>query len=366
MPGLESDGHEFFGLVLTYDLDRASRRVVEREMQQCNAPTPQQPTDVTVVRRMLAGVEFHGKMIPLTQPPPGMPATAERAQVERTIDPAELAARRFAPADSDSAKLSIGNLAGGNATLVNSPSFIIADLADHPKVQLGTISRSLEGVLGRFSGKYGMPRPPCLVTVYLVSSADKLQKLAKQLHGLRISPQCIGYSIPEDMSMVAIVPGEGIGTLSHELFHLLVRSHFGDVPPWMDEGLAALYESSVVTDSSIVGTPNWRGGILREHLSLIPTLRNLITMDWASFDQSESRDFTKQAVNHATARYFMLYAQKEEKLRDLYRSFRERDVRNLGHTLAEDPVLRVEEVLGGSLTAIEDRFQSWCRLEIGQ
>jgi len=364
MPGFESDGAAFFSIVLGYNLERSSRQVVEREMGHCNEPTPPSPTDVVAARRGAAGVEFHGKMYPLSHPPPGVPVTAERIQIDRVMSEAELAARRFAPADSDSAEQAVQALAGSAATVRISRSFIIADLARHRPEQLVEIARYLEDVLDRFSAQYGMPRPPCMLTVYLTGDASELRDLANKLHGIRVSSQCIGYSIPEDMSMVAVIPGVTCGTLSHEMFHLLVRSHFGDVPPWMDEGLAALYESPKITDSTIVGTPNWRGDVLRTHHSLLPSIRQLVTMNWDMFDQTDGGSYERQAVNHATARYFMLYVQEEGKLTELYKSFRERDVRKLGHSIADDPVIRVEEVLGVPIASIETSFGSWCEAKI--
>ena len=35
------------------------------------------------------------------------------------------------------------------------------------------------------------------------------------------------------------------------------RNNFGDIPPWLDEGMASLYEVSEVSGNHILGLPNW-------------------------------------------------------------------------------------------------------------
>jgi hypothetical protein len=158
--------------------------------------------------------------------------------------------------------------------------------------------------------------------------------------------------------VLAVIPGRSIGTLKHELFHLLVRSHFGDIPPWLDEGMAALYEVSRQQGGQLVGLPNWRGAFLERYRELRPSLERLVAMDWATFDAAGA-DSIPQAVQHATARYFMLYLQEINRLRHVYHAFRQR---NPGEPLAEDPARLLAEALGRPLAEVETSFANWLPL----
>ena len=86
----------------------------------------------------------------------------------------------------------------------------------------------------------------------------------------------IGYSFQPNMSRVAVIPSTTIGTLAHELFHLMVRNDFGDIPPWMDEGMAALYEVSRIRGTMIAGIPNWRGTVLERFWDIRPSVEDLV------------------------------------------------------------------------------------------
>src|ERR1051325_10177877 len=100
---------------------------------------------------------------------------------------------------------------------------------------------------------YDMPAPSYFITVYLVPNDGILGLLASLIHGITIYEGTIGYSFPYDQSITAIIPRMIFGTLKHELFHLMVRKNFGDIPPWLEEGMATLYEVSRVRDEGIVG-----------------------------------------------------------------------------------------------------------------
>ena len=65
---------------------------------------------------------------------------------------------------------------------------------------------------------------------------NSLRQIARTLHGIRLPEEAIGYTFRNDMSVSGLIQSpRRTGTLAHELFHLLVRNDFGDVPPWLDE-----------------------------------------------------------------------------------------------------------------------------------
>ena len=183
----------------------------------------------------------------------------------------------------------------------------------------------LERYLEFFASEYGMQRPANLVTVYFTESVGELESLARKLHGIELAPGTIGYSFPLDQSMAGWANGTAYGTFVHELFHMMVRYNFGDIPPWLDEGMAALYEVSRFEGTRAAGVDNWRGEILRDSWAARPSLRALAQMNRSEFDvQVPTKGLmagTAQAVNHATARYFMQYLQSRGSLNAVYRAF---------------------------------------------
>jgi len=63
-----------------------------------------------------------------------------------------------------------------------------------------------------------------------------------------------------------------------------------------------------------------------------------------------------QAVNHATARYFMLYLQERGQLKPLYRAFLNRQVSD---EPARQAAELVESVLRSSLDQVDQDFARW-------
>lgn len=196
----------------------------------------------------------------------------------------------------------------------------------------------------------------------MVPSVWKLRELAELVHGIRVSETSIGYSFQADLSIVGLIPSKYTGTLRHELFHLMVRNNFGDIPPWMDEGMAALYEVSTIIGEKVVGVSNWRGPVLQRFWNIRPSIENLVMMDWRSFNNEEGDyEAKQQATNHAMARYFILYLQEKGKLVQVYKAFRDRKVRNLQKDPGTDAVYLIKSVLQQPLSEIDKDFTEWFR-----
>ncbi|MGL4542144.1 MAG: hypothetical protein ACRCUI_06510, partial [Polymorphobacter sp.] len=100
------------------------------------------------------------------------------------------------------------------------------------------------------SRRFDMAIPQNMITVHLARCPGDARMIARQVHGLDFSTEAIaGYSVQEDMSLLAIWEGYTAGqigkedsaamrTVRHELAHLMLREWFGDAPKWLDEGLA--------------------------------------------------------------------------------------------------------------------------------
>lgn len=249
-----------------------------------------------------------------------------------------------------------------------SSHFVIASASGHGVRQLDDIASTLERAVVALSTEYGLPVPDTLISVYLVPDAAALRKLAATLHHVTADPGAIGYSVPNDQSIVAVIPGAEIGTLLHELTHLLVKRDFADAPPWLDEGFAALHEVSHWEGNRLVGDPNWRGDLLRElgYPNRTYSLAALLTMHGDDFNAYQSGDFERAPVNHALARYFVLQLQQTGRLASVYRALRKQDVLSDAIMRSDTTVLgdarrraNIEQALGASFADISASFAAW-------
>lgn len=299
-----------------------------------------------------------------------------RAVFLHKIPKDSLRARLFSLGDSAKARQQIFKQFTRSRILVSS-RIIFVTWTNHNNEMLKQMAAYLETYLHFLEHQYGLTLPSDYITIYLVPSSDELQNLSMELHGIRMSRTAFGYSFRDDLSVVAAVPeGFTIGTMMHELFHLVVRSTFGDIPLWLDEGIASLYEVSKFVDTAVLGIPNWRGDLLKrlstESSSIWPNLDRLITSNWFTLEQpGTERDMEypdmptarQLAAMLATARYFALYAQEKGKLCPLYFAFQKWDpsMDTSGTTYERKAIERVENVFGSSITNIDHEFRSWFR-----
>jgi tetratricopeptide (TPR) repeat protein len=112
--------------------------------------------------------------------------------------------------------------------------FIIITLADKDidPLRIIKVGSELEKIYQFFVNFYSVRPPDKLITVYLMGTKSNLQQVAKDTHGLTIPKNNYGYSNIADLSILGNSSPEGIGTMAHELFHLIIRADIGDIR-WM-------------------------------------------------------------------------------------------------------------------------------------
>ena len=377
--GLRDDAEKFFRWILySYSLDNAQREAVTAQMRQC-APT-NQPVQIafSTERAGSGNVGVRGKTFYWLNQAEGVPLASDPVRVTRAIPRRELEARLFPPSEGDRAVQSVQRLAGNRFTVVRSGSFVVAAPQQRTTAEVERMSKALDAYGHFFASQFEMPMPDRLITVYLVSSTDELQRMAGRLHGLKVPGASIGYSFRDDLSIVAVVP-RGValvprpnaphGTIAHELFHLMVRSNFGDAPSWLDEGYAALFEVSGWDGDRVKGLPNWRGAVLKKFWSLHPSVNDLVAKDWGAFDDveqgGESPEPRQQAANHAMARCFALYLQDHGQLVPVYRAFRNRRVQESSGRPSEDAVRLIQSTLNQPPAQIDQNFTAWFAMTQG-
>lgn len=407
------DGVRVFEWILAnYELNDEGRAIVETERSSCGPSTapasPPEPQQLVVqlfpAQGGMSGV--HGKLYYWLNNPSAA-LGVEPMAIVRQMTAAELSARLFLRTDVAGAVSALRQRLGSSFTVVGTDYFVLATSAGQSEAQLRQIAGKLEQFMSFYAAAYALRLPSHLVTVYLVPDVDRMRNMAEQLHGLSIPPSVIGYSFREDLSMVGIVPGDVMGTLAHEMFHLMVRDQHGDLPPWLEEGIASLYEVSnisgkyvpanqftagdaatqsetdvgsppmVGSELAVAGIPNWRGCVLKklwiEHMVGDrvdrPTIEHLAGMDWRAFNQPEGNGeeaMAQQAINFAAARYLMLYLQDHEQL--LFKAFAalaNRDPLSINGSPADDARARLADVLG-PLQPFDDQFKNWLTDQVSQ
>lgn len=358
IPELKTEAMNYFLWILNhYLLDSDVKNQIRKEMNECredNAPTTLVFVDMRRPGSYVAGVRgktyyWRDRKVPIASNP---------VVVKKEIPRVDLLLRLFKQKRRVDAVKSLAKRLGPSYKVASSGSFLLASSSQHSLTDLQNIRVILDMFLAFFISKYEMNPPSHLITVYLVSNGQELKNLAEKIHGIGISDSSIGYSFRDDLSIIGWIPRMLIGTLAHELFHLVVRSNFGDIPPWMDEGISALYEVSKIEEQEILGLPNWRGAILRDGWRKRQKIERLIQMDWNSLD-AHDRDGFEQAINHATARYFILYLQEKKKLIDVFTAFRKRKVNDMEESPMKDAVKLLETIVGSTISLIDENFTAW-------
>lgn len=237
--------------------------------------------------------------------------------------------------------------------------------------QIANTSEKLERTYNFFISHYHLRPPDKLLAVYLLPDKIIFRQTAKLVHGIKVPDANIGYSNISDLSLVGVSDVTHIGTLCHEMFHLMVRTDIGDIPPWMDEGIACIYETSRWNGNELVGdVENWRTDVLRgaryEMSNKIPHLREFIGFNWKQFDGFESNDLCKAAINYAYGKQLMLYLQEEGKLPGLFTAVKNRhEITNDPNVVFQTDVELFEQTFGTDMAAIERKFDQWLEKQFG-
>ncbi len=330
LPGRAADAANYFDWVLKkYVLDEPTRQRIESDAAACAGqlgigsllvlPRP------AVNGQIVPGVAGKG----FYYPDPGGKFFVRPTRVNRVIDPA-LLRQRMKDLSATTTPAALTQLTQAivkkAAPAFAGPHFVVVAYAGQPQSMLVDVSNKLEAALTFFDRRYGLSAPDSRITVYLASSREDIAELANKIHGLTLAPDTIGYSLTNDQSIAAMAAGGFTSTLYHELTHLLLRRQLGDAPPWLDEGLAALYETveegkdPVQGGRTLRGVDNWRYDVLHTSPGLIPSFEKLIHMDWRAFQNAdENYEGSRQTVNAATARYLMLFLQ-DRRLPDVVRA----------------------------------------------
>jgi hypothetical protein len=294
--------------------------------------------------------------------------SAAPLRVKRQIAPETYDGRLVALADPGRAVSGVKVLAP-SYQVVAQGRFVLASKSAHTSDQLRLIARRLQHFIDFLTAEYGLSLPDKFITVYLVPNSGELRALADRVHGLDASPLTLGYALQNDLSVVGVLTTTAAGTLLHELFHLAVRSTYGAIPQWLDEGLASLYETSTVDGERYFGEPNWRGKVVEALRQMFPQvgLRTVILAPWfpeqgQRYEPSPGERVLypdEQAYVLALARYFVMYLQEHGLLRAVFQAYRDRQAPAEYVPAEVQAVQLLERVVGKPLAEIDSNFRAW-------
>mgnify|MGYP006979936682 CR=1 FL=1 len=158
------------------------------------------------------------------------------------------------------------------------------------------------------------PRDPGIVDVWLFADESSYVANVRSMLG-EVPTTPYGFANERGLFMNISTGG---GTLVHEMVHPFLRANFPDCPPWLNEGLASLYEQSAERDGTIVGLTNWRleGLQLAIVAKTVPDFRAFMAQSRHAFYQQDP------GTNYAQGRYLLFYLQQKGLLDTYYKRLR--------------------------------------------
>src|SRR5262249_12380611 len=151
-----------------------------------------------------------------------------------------------------------------------------------------------------------------------------------------------------------------------ELFHLIIRTDAGDIPAWLDEGLASLYSVYRWNGDTLRGSEStWRIGQLRpDYVSAtdtkLPLLKELLNFNWEEYNGGEDINLCNASINYALSNHFMIFLQEKRLLQSLVAAFKSRkSPGSKTDAVAKNNAEILEQVYGSPIDLIQADFEKW-------
>lgn len=196
---------------------------------------------------------------------------------------------------------------GGFTVLVEKPFVVIGDqdAAAVERHAVGTVRWAAALLTKDF-----FPKPPdAIYDIWLFGGKESYDLHVARLTGT--PPISVyGFCAPARKALYMNIATGG-GTLVHEMTHAYMHGNAPRCPPWLNEGLASLFEACGRRDGHLVGHPNWRLPGLQKALraGTAPSFAELATMDHARFYGDDT------GANYGVARYLFYHLQERDLLR---------------------------------------------------
>jgi len=128
-----------------------------------------------------------------------------------------------------------------------------------------------------------------------------------------------------------------------------MHTNFPEAPPWLNEGLASLYERPAEDGGHIIGYVNWRLPALQRAIraGTLPSFKTVFAMN-------ENKFYNDDDDHYAQSRYLCLYLQEKGLLREY--------VAQLMKNKNEDPTgyATLQKLLGHpDMAAFQRKWERW-------
>lgn len=355
-------------IIKNHKLSDNAEKFINQEINSCNAPPAAEQTTLTRIdysyinNVSLPDASVGGKMGRVYDCFSGN----QTINLSNMVSTEELEARLFSINQKKEAVKKLRNILNDNYKIDTSGRYVFVTTKNFPLDRVNSTAARLEDAYHFFVNYYSLRAPDKLITVYILRDQPALREAAQLVHGILLPDANIGYSNLSDLSLLGLADGSHLGTLYHELFHLIVRTDVGDIPPFLDEGLASLYSVSKWEAGKLIGDYRpWRLDELREakfsrKSSLkIPSLNKLLNDSWAGFDGQETKNVCQVAINYALSNFVMIYLQEKALLQQMVTAFKNRPFVLDDAIGTKSNVQIFEEVVKDSIKGFSLKFDSW-------
>jgi len=365
LDGYREKSQEWLKYVLdNYPLKTETRKFITTDINNCSAGNTGSALGAILTlplpQASVSGMSKMGRIINCTD-------QTQLINWQNLFNENDLENRLFSTEQKDSALSKLQSLLGAKYKVNFLDRFIIVTVAEQNITdnQVATVTTLLQRAFDFYKNFYNLRAPDKLITVYLMPNQASLHNVALKIHGIDVGNATLGYSLLSDLSLLGISTPTQVGTLYHELFHLVVRTDAGDIPAWLDEGLASLYSIYQWKNDTLKGAATWRIEQLRpEYINStgigLPSLKELISYNWQDFNGGDDIDLCRASVNYALSNHFMIYLQEKGLLQSLVAQFKSRSTPgNKNDLAASDNISIVEKVCNAPIQTIQTDFENW-------
>lgn len=369
------DGHQknatacFNRIIKSFKLSGNKKTFIEQEINTCNVilnedeVMPSGNPDYSYINNIsLPEASVGGKMGRVFN----CDSKNQTINLTKMVSQEEMESRLFSINQKAAAVKKLRNIVGDQYKIDTAKRYVFITSKKFPLDGVSYAAENLEKAYRFFIDYYGLRAPDKLLTVYILPNQNVLRQTAELVHGIELPDPNIGYSNLSDLSLLGLGDARHLGTLYHELFHLMIRTDLGDIPAFLDEGLASLYSVSSWKNNQLVGDYRpWRLDELREARFArdrnlqIPALEKLINYGWDEFDEAETKNICQVAVNYALSNFVMIYLQEKNLLQEMVSAFKNRPFVPQDSGDVQSNLQIFEKVVKDSIKTFTLKFDKW-------
>jgi hypothetical protein len=220
-----------------------------------------------------------------------------------------------------------------------------------------------------------------MITIFYCLDRTNFDNVALKVHNITVPESTYGYASSSDLVMVGIASPTWLGAMKHELFHIMIRSFIGDIPAWLDEGIACCYESSSLQDDRVkVNMKNYRTDLLEKlkHLKQmtginlqLSTVEEFTNFSWQQFSGNPGDLKIHASINYSISFIFVKFLMDSNKLPQVVSAFRNRSIKQIqtpSDVSESYTILRVRpsneiltEIMLMDMNQIQSSFAIYCK-----